>query len=124
MDCNFRRNQYNVSTTLPVQEQTMKRAVIIIAAFIAVTLLTVAAQAASNGEQIFRQKCTMCHVVNGKGGQIGPDLTKVSGSLAEKDVREKLEKPKNSNPTSAMPSFKTLPKADMDALIGYLRTLK
>ncbi len=102
----------------------MKRAVIIIAAFIAVTLLTVAAQAASNGEQLFKQKCTMCHIVSGKGGQIGPDMTTVSGRMAEKDVREKLEKPKNSNPTSSMPSFKTLPKADMDALMGYLRTLK
>jgi len=102
----------------------MKRAVIIIAAFIAVTLLTVAAQAAVNGEQIFNQKCIMCHVVSGKGGQIGPDMTKVAGRMAEKDVREKLEKPKKSNPTSSMPSFKNLPKADMDALIGYVRTLK
>ena len=102
----------------------MKRVFIIIAAFIAVTLLTVAAQAANNGEQIFKQKCTMCHVVNGKGGQIGPDLTKVSGRMAEKSLKEKLEKPKKSNPTSSMPSFSTFPKADMDALIGYLRTLK
>jgi mono/diheme cytochrome c family protein len=102
----------------------MKRAVIIIAAFVAVTLLTVAAQAANSGEQIFRQKCAMCHVVNGKGGQIGSDLTRVSGRMAEKDIREKLEKPKKSNPNSSMPSFKTLPKADMDALMGYLKSLK
>jgi mono/diheme cytochrome c family protein len=102
----------------------MKRAVIIIAAFVAVTLLTVAAQASNVGEQIFRQKCTMCHVVKGKGGQIGPELTKVSGRMAEKDIREKLEKPKQSNPTSTMPSFKTLPKAEMDALMGYLKSLK
>jgi mono/diheme cytochrome c family protein len=102
----------------------MKRAFIILAAFIAVTLLTVAAQAASSGEQIFRQKCTMCHVVNGKGGRIGPDLSKVSVSMKEKDIKEKLEMPKQSNPTSSMPSFKTLPKADMDALMKYLRTLK
>jgi len=55
----------------------MKRAVIIIAAFIAVTLLTVAAQAAVSGEQILQTKM---HQVS--------------------------------------------PNADMDALIGYMRTLK
>lgn len=102
----------------------MKRVVVIIAAFIAVTLLTVAAQAANNGEQIFRQKCNMCHVVNGKGGQIGPELSKVSGRMSEKDIKAKLETPKKSNPNSAMPAFKTLPKTDMDALMGYLKTLK
>lgn len=102
----------------------MKRVFIIIAAFIAVTLLTVAAQAANNGEQIFKQKCSMCHVVNGKGGPVGPELTKVYGRMSEKNVREKLETPNKGNPASSMPSFKTLPKADMDALVRYLKTLK
>jgi len=102
----------------------MKRAVTIVAAFAAVVLLTVAAQAESKGEQIVKQKCTMCHLVKGKGGAIGPELTKVSARLKEKDIREKLENPKKSNPSSPMPSFKTLPKADLDALLGYLKTLK
>jgi len=102
----------------------MKRAVAIVAAFAAVVLLTVAAQAENKGEQIVKQKCAMCHLIKGKGGSIGPELTKVSARLKEKDIREKLENPKKSNPTSAMPSFKTLPKADLDALLGYLKTLK
>lgn len=102
----------------------MKRAVIILAVFMVVVLLTVSAQAANSGEQIFMQKCAMCHVVNGKGGQIGPELTKVFAKMKEKDIREKLEQPKKSNPTTSMPSYKALPKADMDALMGYLRTLK
>ena len=102
----------------------MKRVVIILAVFVAVTLLTVAAQAAVNGEQVFKQKCSMCHVVNGNGGKIGPELTKISARMKEKDVKLKLENPKKSNPNSIMPSFKTLPKADMDALSGYLKTLK
>lgn len=102
----------------------MKRSVIALAVVAALTLLTVAAQAESKGEQIFKQKCTMCHVVHGKGGNIGPDLSKIAARKQEKELRGQLENPKKANPASSMPSFKTLPKAEMDALIGYLKTLK
>lgn len=102
----------------------MIRAVAIIAAFVAVAFFTVAAQAESKGEQIFKQKCAMCHAVGGKGGAIGPDLTKVAARLKQGAIKAQLEDPKKKNPSSSMPSFKTLPKADMDALLGYLKTLK
>lgn len=102
----------------------MKRAFTLIAAFAAVALLTVAAQAETKGEQIFKAKCAMCHAVKGKGGAIGPELTKVSARMSEKNIRSKVQDPKKTNPTTSMPGFKTLPKADLDALIGYLKTLK
>jgi mono/diheme cytochrome c family protein len=102
----------------------MKRTLTLIAAFAAVVLLTVAAQAESKGEQVFAQKCAMCHKANGKGGSIGPDLSKLSARMKEQDIKTKLENPKKSNPSSSMPAFKTLPKADTDALLGYLKTLK
>ena len=102
----------------------MKRTYVVLAVFAAFALMASTAQAESKGEQIFKQKCTMCHVVKGKGGNIGPDLSKVSVKLMENDVRNKLESPKKSNPSTSMPSFKTLPKADMDALLGYIKTLK
>lgn len=102
----------------------MKRALTVIAAFAALALVTVAAQADNKGEQIFKQKCAMCHVVNGKGGKIGPELTKIAAKLKDADLKTQLENPKKANPSSSMPSFKTLPKADMDALLEYLKTLK
>jgi cytochrome c2 len=102
----------------------MKRIVTIIAAFAAVVLLTVAAQAASSGEQLFQQKCAMCHAVKGKGGTLGPDLTKVFARFQAPAIKEKLTDPKKSNPSSSMPSFKTLPKGELDLLLGYLKTLK
>jgi len=102
----------------------MTRAVAIIVVFAAVAFVTVAAQADSKGEQIFKQKCAMCHIVNGNGGIIGPDLTKVAARLKEGSLKIQLENPKKKNPSTSMPSFGTMPKADMGALLAYLKTLK
>jgi putative heme-binding domain-containing protein len=38
---------------------------------------TQAAGDAQNGERIFRANCSSCHMVNGRGGQLGPDLSRV-----------------------------------------------
>jgi putative heme-binding domain-containing protein len=32
---------------------------------------------AENGERIFRGQCSSCHVVNGRGGVLGPDLSRI-----------------------------------------------
>jgi len=87
-------------------------------------LLSSAAFAESAGEKVFKQKCAMCHKVNDKGGAIGPDLTKISGKLTETQLREKLINPKKSNPGTSMPTFATLPKNDMNALLTFLKSLK
>ncbi len=102
----------------------MKRVVSAVSVLFAVLLLTAGAQAEQAGEAIFNKKCLMCHVVKGKGGAIGPELTRIASKMKDKDLREKIENPKKSNGSSTMPGFKTLPKADMDALIGYMKTLK
>lgn len=82
------------------------------------------AGAETAGEKLFNHKCAMCHVVRGRGGQIGPELTSVAGRLSEAQLRAKIAFPKRSNPSSIMPSFQTLPAADMNALISYLKTLR
>ena len=103
----------------------MKRVATVLATVAAAVLLATAfARAENAGRQIFNQKCTMCHVVMGKGGAIGPELTKVASRMSAAEIRVQLENPKKKNPSSTMPAFKTLPKADMDALLGYLNTLK
>jgi len=102
----------------------MKRAVTVTLSFAALMFLTMVAQAEDKGEQIFNQKCAMCHVVKGKGGAIGPELTKVASRMNEGDLKAQLENPKKKRATSSMPSFRTLSKPDMDALLGYLKTLK
>lgn len=98
------------------------RFVVALTALLMVTVGDAGAETA--GEKLFNHKCAMCHVVRGKGGQIGPELTTVAGRLSEAQLRAKVAFPKRSNPASMMPSFQTLPAADMNALISYLKTLR
>jgi mono/diheme cytochrome c family protein len=103
----------------------MNHVVTVIATAVAGLLLTTAAARAEvKGEQIYNQKCTMCHIVKGRGGAIGPELTKVSSRLSAGDIKAQLENPKKKNPASTMPAFRTLPKVEMDALLEYLNTLR
>jgi cytochrome c2 len=102
----------------------MKRNVSVVLMCTAIMLSAVAAQAESRGEQLFNQKCAMCHRVKAKGGAIGPELTTVASRMNEGDLKAQLDNPKKRNASSSMPSFRTLSKPDMDALLGFLKTLK
>lgn len=37
---------------------------------------------AENGERVFRANCASCHRVNGRGGRLGPDLSRVGAARA------------------------------------------
>lgn len=76
------------------------------------------------GEKLFNRKCTMCHIVNGRGGAIGPDLTKVAARMSPAQLQAKVSYPKKTEPRTSMPSFATLKPEDMQELIGYLKTLR
>ena len=80
--------------------------------------------AQSNGEKLFNRKCTMCHIVNGRGGAIGPDLSKVATRLSEPQLKTKIAYPKKANPGTSMPSFATLKPEEMQELVNYVKTLK
>ena len=47
---------------------------------------------AANGERVFTQSCATCHRVNGRGGVLGPDLSRVgisrSRALLTRDIRD------------------------------------
>jgi cytochrome c oxidase cbb3-type subunit 3 len=45
---------------------------------------------AQNGERIFRANCNSCHMVNGRGGQLGPDLSRIGSGRARPVLLNKV----------------------------------
>jgi putative heme-binding domain-containing protein len=45
---------------------------------------------AQNGERLFRTHCSTCHMVNGRGGQLGPDLSRVGSGRSRPVLMNKL----------------------------------
>jgi nitric oxide reductase subunit C len=84
-----------------------------------------ASAALKPGESIFNaQGCSACHRINGVGGTIGPDLSKVGSRRDKAWIEDQIRNPKNHNPNSIMPSFAKLPDKDVEQLADYLTGLK
>ena len=81
------------------------------------------------GEKVFtEQKCSLCHSIAGKGNAKG-SLDEVGGKLKAEDIRAWIIDAKGMTEKShaeRKPAMKAydLPKADVDALVAYLTTLK
>ena len=52
---------------------------------------------AQNGERIFRTNCARCHMVNGRGGQLGPDLSRIGAARPQRVMASKLRAPTTDN---------------------------
>jgi mono/diheme cytochrome c family protein len=82
------------------------------------------------GQKVFAsEKCTICHSIAGKGNQKGV-LDDVGTRLSADDIRQWIvDAPEMTKKTKAtrkplMKSYAHLAKEDVDALVGYLQTLK
>jgi mono/diheme cytochrome c family protein len=84
---------------------------------------------ARNGQQVFTTHCLPCHRLNGGGaGEVGPDLGRpmnATAYLTDQGLRALVRDPKSVRtwPLQQMPRFgaDTLPEADLDAVVAYLR---
>ncbi len=45
---------------------------------------------AANGERLFRANCSSCHMVNGRGGHLGPDLSRIGSGRPRAGLQSKL----------------------------------
>jgi mono/diheme cytochrome c family protein len=86
--------------------------------------------AVAKGKQVYTdQKCSLCHSIAGKGNAKGP-LDEVGSKLTADDIRAWIVTPKEmtaKTKATRMPPMKAypnLPKADLDALVAYMLTLK
>ncbi len=66
--------------------------------------------------------CQGCHIVNGKGGNIGPSLDTVFKRRDAAFIKAKLTNPKVDNPKSVMPVF-GLTDRQKEAIVAYLRSV-
>jgi len=110
----------------------MRFAVLVIVLFALLIPASAGAQTAAveRGAKLFAEsKCSMCHSVAGKGNAKGV-LDDVGTKLAADDLRQWLVDPEamrakaHAERKPPMKSYASLPKADLDALVAYLQTLK
>jgi mono/diheme cytochrome c family protein len=84
-----------------------------------------------HGQEVYdAQKCSLCHAIAGKGNKQNP-LDDVGKKLSADEIREWITNPTEmttktkSTKKPPMPNKYTgLPKADLDALVAYLASLK
>lgn len=73
------------------------------------------------GKKIFEANCALCHGVDAKGGERGPDLTAqwYGFSRSKDDIRQTI---RNGKPEGGMPPFK-FAAADESALVDFVYSL-
>ncbi|MHC1697995.1 MAG: cytochrome b N-terminal domain-containing protein [Geobacteraceae bacterium] len=77
------------------------------------------------GKALFlSQGCTTCHMVNGSGGSIGPDLSDEGEKGRTPDwLRTQIRNPKAHDAQSLMPAYSSLSNQQVDQLVAYLLSL-
>ncbi len=101
------------------------------AAWIAAASATTAAaqDLKTKGEKVYTdQKCSLCHSIAGHGNAKGP-LDNVGTKLSADEIRQWVTDAKTmtaKTKATRKPEMKqyNLPKADVDALVAYLESLK
>jgi len=70
--------------------------------------------------------CGACHMINGKGGTNGPDIsaTAADPKHTAKWMETQVVNPKANKPDSAMPPYDTIKGKDLSSLVAYLGSLK
>lgn len=102
----------------------------------AITMMLLAATAAAaqdtaKGAEVYAaQKCSVCHAIGGKGNAKGA-LDSVGSTRTADEIRQWIVDPvamtaktKAARKPPMAAKYGTLPKADLDALVAYLASLK
>jgi cytochrome c2 len=105
------------------KRSTAVAAVLLTAAMLPVRAQDDAAKVARGKEVFTAQKCSMCHMVEGKGNKSHP-LDGVGSQLKPEDIKKWVVAPKDMKADTKMKAYPNLPAADLDAIIAYLSSLK
>jgi len=63
--------------------------------------------------------CASCHMLNGRGGTAGPDLSHVASKLSGAEIEQQITKPRDK-----MPPYSDITPEDMTTLKDFLSTFK
>jgi mono/diheme cytochrome c family protein len=64
----------------------------------------------ADGATLFKSRsCSECHRLNGVGGGLGPDLSRVGDRLSREAIDALLARPRSINPLAVMPNPALLP---------------
>ena len=92
--------------------------------------LPASAQDAKGAQVYTAQKCSVCHSIAGKGNAKGP-LDDAGTKLSGDEIREWIVDPaamtaktKATRKPPRPAKYSSMPKDDLDALVGYLSSLK
>lgn len=78
----------------------------------------------NRGEALYvGMRCYYCHMVNGRGGRVGPDLSRVGAARDRDWLLAHFREPRAVSPHSLMPDYPLL-DADLVALTEYMLTLR
>lgn len=80
---------------------------------------------AEHGKTLFSsQGCSACHMIGGRGGTAGPDLSHEGQKGRSRQwLKAQIRNPKSHFSGSIMPSFSSLSDQEVNSLVGYLITL-
>lgn len=74
---------------------------------------------------LYASSCVACHKLDGQGGTVGPNLSKVGSRRDYETIRAIIEDPLSNYDQSEMPPFgDKLPKEQIEAMARYLATRK
>ncbi len=77
------------------------------------------------GKTVYSQnRCDLCHQIGGKGGGVGPDLSRVGAKRDAQWIAQLIRDPKSVNPNSRMPAYPQLSDDEIQALVSFLEGLK
>lgn len=86
--------------------------------------LEVRALSSKGKDLYYRNRCDLCHQIDGKGGTMGPDLSKVGSKRSKEWLFIQIKDPTSNNPNTKMPSYAQLSNDEIGAIATYLSELK
>jgi alcohol dehydrogenase (cytochrome c) len=87
---------------------------------VSVIPIVVHAQDSAAGKAAFERECSRCHGSDGRGGEMGPGIVARAALRSDVDLAALV---RDGLPARGMPGL-DLPKAELDALVAFVRTLR